>query len=257
MTDARVDYQLVPHGLHRQNAAERAIRIFKNHFIAGLCSVDPQFPLHLWDRLLPQAELTLNLMRGSRLNPKLSAWTVNGQFDFNCTPISPPGTKVIAFEDSSDRTSWSPHGPDGWYIGPALEAYRCHKIYIIKTRGTRTLNTVKWFPHDVALPPSATTDIIMNSLQDILHALKHPAPRSPLVPLTESHTEALHQLVELLTNVNNRAPAIAEPRPPPLRVAIGHCPDCRRRANGSGTESHRGQRRGGCRKTEGGRATGA
>jgi hypothetical protein len=74
-----VDYQLVPPGVHRRNAAEReaaerGIRTFQNHFIAGLCSVDADFPIHLWDRLVPQAELTLNLLRGSRINPKLSAW---------------------------------------------------------------------------------------------------------------------------------------------------------------------------------------
>ena len=28
----------------------------------------------LWDQLLPQAEITLNLLRASRLNPKVSAW---------------------------------------------------------------------------------------------------------------------------------------------------------------------------------------
>ena len=62
MTDENIDFQLVPPGMHRRNAAERAIRTFKNHFIAGLCSVDKDLPLHLWDRLLPQAELTLNLL---------------------------------------------------------------------------------------------------------------------------------------------------------------------------------------------------
>lgn len=56
LVDEAVDYQLVPPRLHRRNAAERAIRTFKNHFIAGLCSVDKDFPLHLWDKLLPQAE---------------------------------------------------------------------------------------------------------------------------------------------------------------------------------------------------------
>jgi hypothetical protein len=65
MTAQDVEYQLVPPGVHRRNAAERAIRTFKNHFIAGLCSVDKDFPLHLWDRLLPQALLSLNLLRGS------------------------------------------------------------------------------------------------------------------------------------------------------------------------------------------------
>ena len=79
MTAKDVDFQLVPPGNHCCNAAKRAIRTFKNHFIAGLCSVDKDFPLHLWDRLLLQGLLTLNMMRGSHLNPKLSAWAqVNG-----------------------------------------------------------------------------------------------------------------------------------------------------------------------------------
>jgi hypothetical protein len=56
-----IAYQLVPPHCHRRNAAERAIRTFKEHFVAGLSSVDPSLPLHLWDRLLPQAEITLNL----------------------------------------------------------------------------------------------------------------------------------------------------------------------------------------------------
>jgi hypothetical protein len=74
MHNSDVDYQLVPPGIHRRYAAERAIRTFKNHFIAGLCSVDKNFPMHLWDRLLPQAEITLKLLHGPRINPKLSAW---------------------------------------------------------------------------------------------------------------------------------------------------------------------------------------
>ena len=71
LTAKAISYQLMHPGLHRRNAAERT---FKNHFIAGLCSVDKNFPLHLWDKPLPQAETTLNLLRGSRINPKLSAY---------------------------------------------------------------------------------------------------------------------------------------------------------------------------------------
>jgi hypothetical protein len=57
-----IAYQLVPHHCHRRNAAERASRTFKEHFVAWLSSVDPAFPMHLWYRLLPQAEITLNLL---------------------------------------------------------------------------------------------------------------------------------------------------------------------------------------------------
>jgi virulence-associated protein VapD len=68
-----IAYQLVPTHCHQRNAAEFSIRNFKEHFVAGLYSVDPSFPMHLWDRLLPQAEITLNLLRTSCLHPQLSA----------------------------------------------------------------------------------------------------------------------------------------------------------------------------------------
>jgi len=38
------------------------------------------------------SRLTLNLMQGSCINPNLSAWAqVYGNYDFNRTPIAPPG----------------------------------------------------------------------------------------------------------------------------------------------------------------------
>jgi hypothetical protein len=68
-----VEYQLVPPHCHRRNAAERAINTFKEFFFAGLSAVDPDLPLHLRDRLLPVAELTLNLLWTSIQHPQLSA----------------------------------------------------------------------------------------------------------------------------------------------------------------------------------------
>jgi hypothetical protein len=76
-----ITFQLVPPYSHRRNAAERAIRSFKDHLIAGLCSTDKSFPMHLWERLLPQAVITLNMLRTSRINPKLLASThIDGQY---------------------------------------------------------------------------------------------------------------------------------------------------------------------------------
>ena len=90
-----IAHQQVPPHQHRVNAAERAIRTFKNHLIAGLATCDPAFPAAEWDRLLQQAEITLNLLRASRRFPSLSAYNaIHGVFDFNKTPLAPPGTKV-------------------------------------------------------------------------------------------------------------------------------------------------------------------
>jgi hypothetical protein len=106
-----VEYQVVPPHCHRRNSAERAIRTFKEHFVAGLSSVDPTFPLHLWDRLLPQAEITLNLLRTSRLHPQLSAAAhFRGLVDYNKTAFAPPGCKIIAHDKPGKRRTWAPHG---------------------------------------------------------------------------------------------------------------------------------------------------
>ena len=40
-----VDFQLAPPGIHFRNAAEWAIRTFKDHFIVGICSIDPDSPM--------------------------------------------------------------------------------------------------------------------------------------------------------------------------------------------------------------------
>jgi hypothetical protein len=87
-----VEYQLVPPHCHHRNAAERAIRTFKEYLVAGISSVDPTFPFYLWDRLLPQAEVTLNLLRTPRLHPQLSAAAhFHGLVDYNKTAFAPPG----------------------------------------------------------------------------------------------------------------------------------------------------------------------
>jgi hypothetical protein len=63
MDEAGIDFQLAPPHCHRRNATERSIHTFKNHFIAGLCSTNRDFPLNLWDNLLPHCLLALNSLR--------------------------------------------------------------------------------------------------------------------------------------------------------------------------------------------------
>ena len=67
-------YQLVPPNVHRRNIAEKSIRKFKARFIEILAGVNPEFPNYMWDNLLVQKELTINLLRQATLNPIMSAW---------------------------------------------------------------------------------------------------------------------------------------------------------------------------------------
>lgn len=210
-----IDFQLVPPHNHRRNAAERAIQTFKNHFVAILCGTDKLFPLHLWCRLLPQATATLNLLRSSRLHPQLSAEAhLNGSFDFNRTPLAPLGTQVILHETPRQRTTWAPHGVDGWYIGYAPEHYRCYTIYVSKTHGTRVGSTVEFLPTQVTMPHNSSADMAARAALDLINALRNPTPAAPTAPLQIQQHQALAQLATIFASALAPAPS-APPRVPP------------------------------------------
>ena len=103
--------QLVLPHLHRAIKAERAIQTFKNHSKAGLASVDLNFSVKEWDRIMSQAVLTVNLLRKLRINPVLSAWAyLFSQFDWMKTPLAPPGKNVLVHLKPDARSSWLPNG---------------------------------------------------------------------------------------------------------------------------------------------------
>jgi hypothetical protein len=83
--------------------------------------VELDFPLDLWDRLLPQAEMTPNLLCTSRQHPQVSASAhLHGLRDYNKTAFAPPGCKIIAREKPSQRRTWAPHGQRGYSLGPEM-----------------------------------------------------------------------------------------------------------------------------------------
>jgi hypothetical protein len=193
---------LVPPYSHRRNSAERAIRSFKDHLIAGWCSTDKSFPMHLWDRILPQAVITLNMLRTSRINPKLLAAThLFGQYDFNRDPMAPPRTRIIAHETPVRRRTWAPHGQDGWYIGPALEHHRCYMVYITKTRSNRTVETVDFPPpHKFKLPFPSSSELATQAVADLTHALLHPKPAGPFCQVGDEQAITLRKLVNIFVS---------------------------------------------------------
>jgi hypothetical protein len=184
-----VNFQLVPPHVHRRNAAERAIQTWKNHFCAWLATCDPKFPLTEWDRLMPQANLTLNLLRSSRRYSTLSAHScVNKAFDFLNTPLALPGTRVVAHITPVQRANMAPHGVDGWYVGPSLDHYRCQKCYIPSTSQSWNVLTIDWFPHTVPTSKSRHRRLFATNRQR--HAQHSPKPqRNPLATRLQLHNE--------------------------------------------------------------------
>jgi hypothetical protein len=224
-----ITFQLVPPYSHRRNAAEMAIRSFKDHLIAGLCSTVTAFLMHLWDMLLPQAVITLNMSRTSRINPKLSSSThIDGIYDFKRAPMAPPGTRIIAHETPSRRITWAPHGQYGWYIGPALEHYRCYTVYINKTRGERLVETVYFFLENFKLPFPSTQELDTKAATELTHALLRPQPAGPFCKFSDEQTLALKRLADIFEGATRQksrvvippAETVGNDAPPGVQITV-------------------------------------
>ena len=148
-----MSFQLAPPRDHQTNPAEQSIRTFKDHFIATIFGIDDKYPWNQWCRLIKPSTKTPNMLRGSRINPKLSAYQqIWGDFDYNTTTLAPPGRLAVIYDAPLDRPTWSNHGTIEYYTGPAEDHYRNYRIYIPTTGGKRIGSTVDLFPKYVQMP---------------------------------------------------------------------------------------------------------
>jgi hypothetical protein len=184
--------------------------------VAGLSSVDPAFPLHLWDILLPQAEITSNLLRTSRLHPQLSAAAhFHGLVDYNKTAFAPPGCRIIAHEKPGKRRAWAPHGQHGYSLGPAMYHYRCQNVYISATASERIVDTLEFFPHNYQMPQLSSTDRLLMAAKDMMDALQNPHPEVPFASVGDDTMSALADLAAIFKLKLQQTPSPTPQAVPP------------------------------------------
>jgi hypothetical protein len=152
-------FQLIPPDMHYHNWAECTICTFKDHFLAIVAGVNVAFPPYLWDLLLPQAELTFNLLQQATLNPWISVWDFfQGPFDFNKTPLAPVGCCILIHAKPASCWSWDFHAKNGFYIGPALELSHCFKLINADTKSQVISNMFKFCHSYLSVPAPSTED---------------------------------------------------------------------------------------------------
>ena len=189
--------QFVPPHVHRRNVAERSIRTFKAHFISGLCSTHRDFPLNLWDRLIPQAQMTLNMMRPSNINANISAHEqIFGSFNLDSTPFAPPGIKAIIHLKPNQRPTFGPRGLTCWYIGPSKQHYRCMAFYN-PNGGARISDTAMLYPHLNKTPEWTQANALIQAANDLTNAIRKPHNDSPYNKLLKEQQIALQRLAEI------------------------------------------------------------
>ncbi len=161
----KMNVELVPPGCHRQNTAEVAIHNFKSHFLSILAGVANDFPQHLWDRLLPQTKITLNLIRQLNATPTVSAYAhLSGPFDYNKTPLTPMGYEAQIHETTNKQGAWAYNSVDGWYLLTSPEHYPTHTCYVEATKSECYLDTVHFKHKHITNPTITHADKVMQAL---------------------------------------------------------------------------------------------
>ena len=217
MKKEKMQFQLVPPHNHRRNYAEKAIGTWKDHFIAGITSLEKSFPLHLWCRLTQQADLTLNLLRNSRINPHLSAQAdLFGPHDYNKNPLLPIGIKIIIHEKPTQRGSWSPRGIEGYYLGTSSPHYRCHRVYCTATGSERITDTIKIIPHYGNAPHLTAQDAAILTTESLTKTLEKCTTTKNF---GNQQIEALQQLAKALKQTAS-SPHLPLPLIPQMPPAV-------------------------------------
>ena len=95
---------------------------WKTNLIGILSSMDSNFPVTLWDRLILHATFIIILLRSLHIPLVLLAYSLlYGNFDYNRVRIAPAGTKVVAYTAADKQTSFAPYGRVGRYLRPSPE----------------------------------------------------------------------------------------------------------------------------------------
>ena len=166
-----VKVELVPASNHRALKAERAMRTVKDHMISCFATADPEFPMVHWDRT-EQPEKVLNMMRGSNINPRISAYEqMHGPYDLAKHPLAPFGMRICAYEAPEKRSSFGQRCAKGYLLGCSELHHRAWLVAIDKG-GIRVSDTLAWFPRDYIMPGATPTERLDLALRDVASCAK-------------------------------------------------------------------------------------
>ena len=176
-----LEHELVPNGQHRRNLAERALQTWKAHTIGSIRGVADTFLLGLWDEILPQLDMQVNILRFSNIHPKVYSWTVlNGAHNFNRHPLAPLGVEIQMLENPDKRKTWGVRINTGYYVGTSLEHYRHYWGCMKETKKIRVSDTVSFKHKNITNISITTGDAIVNAAHKLTSALRGSIP-PPLV----------------------------------------------------------------------------
>ena len=135
----------------RQSACWMAI------FKQTLLGVDSTFQMHLWDRLLPQAECMLNIMQPMNIASTISAHLyVNGQCTFNKMLLVP-----MLHNKLDIQKSWDAHATEDFYIETSCQ------VWAKETQSVWIADTFFFKYKYIRMPTVSKADVIFPAMTSL------------------------------------------------------------------------------------------
>jgi hypothetical protein len=75
-----------------------------------------------------------------------------------------------------------------------LDHYTYYQVHITKTKGTRIMDNVEFFPSKMAMPHTSSKDVASIAALKLSNSLQNPAPAAPFSYIGTSQLQALRQL---------------------------------------------------------------
>ena len=145
----------------------------QKQILSIIAVVSTDFPMHQWERLLPQAELTLNLIWKYNTTPTVLAYSsMFGPLDYNIMALSPMGCAVLIYENSNARASWDNHAVYSWYLYISPEHYRAHVCRVKNTNADQLLDTVVFKQKNITKPKITHTDRLVKAIRNLKQSAK-------------------------------------------------------------------------------------
>ena len=107
------------------------------------------------------------------------------------------------------RNSWDFRGVAGWYVGVALQHYRCHTIVTKSTRAAQLSDTVEFRHHHLTQPE-------VTPMERIVHGVNKPTCALQDAPQIACDNQlfainTLHKAIQRWTT-SNKPPRVKPPR---------------------------------------------
>ena len=110
------------------------------------------------------------------------------------------------------RRSWDFRAKDGFYIGPAMDSYRCFKLVKSDTKSQVISDTVEFRHAYNTIPTPSAEDKIINGLQVITNVLTDAPP-----PTSMSQIQAIENLSSLIDSWKSLGTPTSQKVPIPSR----------------------------------------